>query len=153
MIICMTVKGRFARLSLMSKMSWPVRYYLRQVLGFRSELPSDTEVRLHVFGEPNFAEGQSGELVGKMLAAMGLTRQDVNLLEMGQMKLPEGLCLFLGREPAQSNGLIGSNLGVLNDHASGKFLVTYSPAELLKKPDLKRQAWAHLQVLMGELRV
>lgn len=124
--------------------------------------------------------GRAGQLLTKMIEAMGLSREEVfigNILkcrppdnrdplpdEMAtcrsilneQIRLinPEYICA-LGRIAAQAlletNTPLGKLRGSFHDWNGRKVVVTYHPAALLRNPNWKRPAWEDLQMLMGEL--
>jgi DNA polymerase len=123
-------------------------------------------------GEP--FTGQEGVLLGAMLRALGLTREQVYLTNIVKCATPEHreptaqeaqacapylqrqialvqprVILLLGRVAAQTllqcDTPIGKLRGTVHRHEGGAPLVaTYHPAYLLRSPLEKRQAWADL---------
>lgn len=146
-------------------------------LCFMGEAPGADEDRL---GEPFV--GRSGELLTKMLAACGLSRDDVYILNtlkcrppgnrnptpeesqacrpflLRQLELidPEYICC-LGAVAAQNfletTTSIGRLRGRVHLKDGRKVVCTYHPAYLLRNPLAKRPAWEDLQMLMGELGI
>ncbi len=150
----------------------------------------DANAELVFVGEgPGFHEDQSGlafvgkagELLSKMITAMGLTRDEVFIAnvvkcrppnnrrphpdEMGtclpflreQLKIiqPKVIC-SLGRTAAIGLGLIGSDdpLGRnrgFKDWEGIPAMITYHPAYLLRQPGDKGKAWHDLQQLFPHL--
>lgn len=123
--------------------------------------------------------GEEGALLRNMVAAMGLTMDDVYLCAFAPRYMPMAATadyaqyaalwrrhasflkaqhiLILGNQAAQL--IFGKNLpdmrGRLHDvnHDVGKMVgtATFHPRGLLKKPMAKRQAWRDLQFLMKEM--
>jgi len=124
--------------------------------------------------------GLAGQLLTKIIQALGLTRDQVYIANMvkcrppqNRVPLPEELAACrrfldaqialiqphvicaLGRTAA--NALLNSEapLGALRgrDHALGSIpvVVTYHPAHLLRHPEAKREAWADVQRLLPYL--
>jgi len=126
--------------------------------------------------------GKSGQLLTKMLAAIGIARQDVYIANVVKCRPPQNrdpmpdetatcrpfldaqieaigpeVIVCLGRPSAQSvMSDRSSSLSALRSrlHKLGKrdLLVTYHPAFLLRNPVKKRDAWADL-VMLRELLV
>ena len=124
--------------------------------------------------------GAAGQLLTKMIAAMGLRREDVyigNILKCRppgnrnpekheieqcipilkkQIDIikPEFICA-LGRIAAHSLLGVSQPLGKLrgrfHDIGGIKLIVTYHPSALLRNPQWKRPAWEDLQMLMREM--
>lgn len=124
--------------------------------------------------------GRAGQLLNNMIAAMGLRRDQVYIANIvkcrpPQNRVPEPVeantcSLFLFRQidvirpevivalgSTAATYLLGgkSPLSALRGrihHARGaKLIVTYHPAYLLRDPRQKKEAWADLQIAMGEL--
>jgi DNA polymerase len=144
-------------------------------LMFVGEAPGEQE---DLRGEPFV--GRAGELLDKMIEAMGWTRQSVYITNILMSRPPGnrnpqpdevGACLpflkakidaiaprvivALGR-PA-SNTLLGTDApisalrGKFHDRLGTKVMPTFHPAYLLREPDRKRDAWADLKLVMAEL--
>jgi len=140
--------------------------------------------RLVVIGEAPGADedasghpfvGAAGQLLTKMLAAIGLAREDVYITNVLKCRPPGNrppapdetaacrpyleeqirlldpeLLLLLG--PAATQAVLGTDRGVralrgqLTTMADGRAtLPTYHPADLLRTPESKREAWLDLQ--------
>ncbi len=144
-------------------------------LCFVGEAPGADEDRL---GEPFV--GRAGQLLNKMIEAMGLRRSDVYICNVikcrppqnrtpdltevrncadfldEQLNIiqPEFICA-LGSVAAKR--LLGPATalskarGRLFHYLGAKVIVTYHPAYLLRNPNAKRDAWADLQMLMREM--
>ena len=144
-------------------------------LMFVGEAPGEHE---DLRGEPFV--GRAGELLDKMIEAMGWSRQSVyvaNILkcrppgnrnpqpdEIGQcmpfLKAQIGsiaprIIVALGRPAA--NQLLGVDApisalrGKFHDRHGTKVMPTFHPAYLLREPDRKRDAWADLKLVIAEL--
>ena len=144
-------------------------------LVFVGEAPGADEDRT---GEPFV--GRAGELLDKMIEAMGWSRQSVyiaNLLKcrppnnrnpapdetrecrpflMAQLEvIAPRIIVALGR-PA-SNALLGTDApisslrGKFHERWGVRILPTFHPAYLLREPARKRDAWADLKLVMNEL--
>ncbi len=107
--------------------------------------------------------GESGELTLKMIDAMKLGSADVFILEWNHAHTPAPLeimqtllrtakpVLIFGAGTARS--LIGHfpAIGEWSAWEGVRFVATESPHDLLMRPELKRVAWAHMQVFMRGL--
>jgi uracil-DNA glycosylase len=144
-------------------------------LMFVGEAPGEQE---DLRGEPFV--GRAGELLDKMIEAMGWTRQSVYITNILMSRPPGnrnpqpdeiGACLpflhakiqaiaprvivALGRPAA--NTLLGTDApisalrGKFHDRHGTKVMPTFHPAYLLREPDRKRDAWADLKLVMAEL--
>ena len=146
-------------------------------LCFMGEAPGADEDRL---GEPFV--GRAGQLLNKMLAACGLAREEVYILNVlkcrppgnrnpapeesqecrkflrRQLDLidPEYICC-LGAVAAQNfletTTSIGRLRGEVHRHEGRKVICTYHPAYLLRNPSAKKDAWEDLKLLMRQLGV
>jgi len=126
--------------------------------------------------------GRAGQLLTKMIEAMGLTRKDVficNVLKcrppenrppkpdektnckpflLRQLELikPEVICA-LGTHAAQSllqtEETISALRGKMHTYAGVKLVCTFHPAYLLRNPSAKKDAWGDLQKVMSLLRL
>ncbi|MBN2725595.1 MAG: uracil-DNA glycosylase [Deltaproteobacteria bacterium] len=124
--------------------------------------------------------GRAGDLLTKMIEAMGLNRQDVYIANIvkcrppgnrdplpseivsciGALKMqisiikPE-LILCLGRVSAQTLLSDTRSMKHLRGHfhkyAETLLAVTYHPSYLLRNPDAKKDAWSDLQMIMKKL--
>jgi DNA polymerase len=144
-------------------------------LMFVGEAPGEQEDRR---GEPFV--GRAGELLDKMIEAMGWTRDSVYIANTLKCRPPNNrnpqadelapcmpflraqiasiaprIIVALGRPAA--NQLLGTDApisslrGRFHDRFGTKIMPTFHPAYLLREPDRKRDAWADLKVVMGEL--
>ncbi len=124
--------------------------------------------------------GRSGQLLTKMIEAMGLKREDVYILNVVKCRPPnnrrpekdevascEGylfsqielvnpeVMVALGAtamETLLKNGeKIGNIRGKVLTYRNRKLIVTYHPAYLLRNPPAKKFVWDDLKVVMGEL--
>ncbi len=124
---------------------------------------------------------EAGELLTKMIAAMGLRLEEVYLTNLLKCKPPTGqiareeealICLkylekqiellqpklivAFGELPART--LARADIGLeklrLQDHSfkGRKLFLTHHPRELLQAPDKKREAWNDLQKVMSHLK-
>ncbi len=124
--------------------------------------------------------GRAGQLLTKMIEAIGLSREKVyigNILKCRppgnrdplpsevalcrpyldqQMEMidPKVVCA-LGRIAAQTlldtSRSLGELRGLVHPFRGRKLLVTYHPAALLRNPHLKRPAWDDLKLLRAQL--
>jgi DNA polymerase len=144
-------------------------------LMFVGEAPGADEDRL---GEPFV--GRAGELLDKMIEAMGWTRHTVYIANILKSRPPGNrnpepdevaacfpflerqieaiaprIIVSLGR-PA-SNGLLGNDMpisalrGRFHDRRGVRVMPTFHPAFLLRTPERKRDAWNDLKLVMAEL--
>ena len=144
-------------------------------LMFVGEAPGADEDRI---GQPFV--GKAGQLLDKMIEAMGWTRDTVyiaNVLkcrppgnrnpepdEVAQcfpfllaqiMSLRPRVIVALGRPAANallsSSAPISALRGRFHDHRGIRVMPTFHPAFLLRSPDRKRDAWSDLKQVMAEL--
>jgi DNA polymerase len=144
-------------------------------LMFVGEAPGEQEDKR---GEPFV--GPAGELLDKMIVAMGWSRQSVYInniiccrppgnrnpqpdevaackpfLEARIAAIAPRIIVALGRPAA--NTLLGTDApistlrGKFHDRNGIKVMPTFHPAYLLREPDKKRDAWADLKLVMAEL--
>jgi DNA polymerase len=144
-------------------------------LMFVGEAPGADEDRL---GEPFV--GRAGELLDKMIEAMGWTRETVYIANILKSRPPGNrnpepdevaacfpflerqieaiaprVIVALGR-PA-SNGLLANTApisalrGRFHDRRGVRVMPTFHPAFLLRTPERKRDAWSDLKLVMAEL--
>jgi DNA polymerase len=145
-------------------------------LMFVGEGPGEQEDKR---GEPFV--GPAGELLDKMIDAMGWSRDSVYINNIVMCRPPGnrnpqpdevGACkpflearigavapriiVALGRPAA--NTLLGTDApistlrGRFHDRNGVKVMPTFHPAYLLREPDKKREAWADLKLVMAELQ-
>ncbi|HEY5927459.1 MAG TPA: uracil-DNA glycosylase [Kofleriaceae bacterium] len=144
-------------------------------LMFVGEAPGEQEDKR---GEPFV--GPAGELLDKMIDAMGWSRQTVYInnilccrppgnrnpqpdevaackpfLEARIASIAPRIIVALGRPAA--NTLLGTDApisalrGKFHDRHGIKVMPTFHPAYLLREPDRKRDAWADLKLVIAEL--
>ncbi len=144
-------------------------------LMFVGEGPGEQEDKR---GEPFV--GPAGELLDKMIEAMGWSRESVYINNIVSCRPPGNrnpqpdevaackpfleariasvrprIIVALGRPAA--NTLLGTDApistlrGRFHDRNGIKVMPTFHPAYLLREPDRKRDAWADLKLVMGEL--
>jgi DNA polymerase len=131
-------------------------------------------------GEPFV--GAAGQLLNRILAACGLRREDVYILNVLKCRppgnrtpwpeevancrayferqldviRPEFICC-LGAVAAQSllrtTRSLGQLRGKFYQYGHSKVMVTYHPAYLLRTPDMKRATWDDIKMLLGEMGV
>lgn len=124
--------------------------------------------------------GRAGQLLDKMIEAMGLKREDVYICNVVKCRPPENrnpepdeiaacspylhrqldaikpeVIVALGKFAAQTlletEEKISDLRGRLHDYRGFKFVPTFHPAYLLRNPPAKREAWEDLQLVMKEL--
>jgi DNA polymerase len=142
---------------------------------FVGEAPGEHE---DLRGEPFV--GRAGELLDKMIEAMGWTRASVYITNTIKCRPPGNRspqpdelasCLpFLAAQTASiaprvivalgrpaANQLLGTDApisalrGKFHDRHGTKVMPTFHPAYLLREPDRKRDAWADLKLVIAEL--
>lgn len=125
--------------------------------------------------------GAAGQLLDKMITAMGLTREECYIANVVKCRPPEnatptpdqaGMCqpyleaqirllrpkFLVALGAAASHALTGSTDGVARQRGRVQrrgdipLVVTYHPAALLRNVDYKRPTWADLQLVMARLR-
>lgn len=144
-------------------------------LMFIGEGPGEQE---DLRGEPFV--GRAGELLDKMIAAMGWSRDTVYIANVVKCRPPRNrdpepdeiaacepflakqiaavrprLIVTLGRPAAQlvlrSRQSIGRLRGSFHNHQGIPVMPTYHPAYLLRNPDAKRSTWNDLKRVIAEL--
>jgi DNA polymerase len=123
--------------------------------------------------------GAAGQLLDKMVAAMGYARDDVYICNVVKCRPPENrtprpeealacsqflvpqletvapkMIVALGRCAAQALGVAeatGAWRGRFGDWRGIPVMPTYHPAYLLRSPEFKRTVWEDLQQVMGRL--
>jgi uracil-DNA glycosylase len=149
---------------------------IRPRLCFMGEAPGADEDRQ---GFPFV--GRAGKLLTDMIErGMGLTRDDVYILNVLKCRppdnrtpnsdevancreyferqiaalQPEFICC-LGTVAAQSlletTTPVGKLRGRIHNYRGSKVIVTYHPSYLLRSPDMKKEAWIDLQLLLKEM--
>lgn len=125
--------------------------------------------------------GAAGELLDKMLAAIGRDRSSIYLAALSCLRSPDGRftpetvrqCAALARHhiglvqpkaallfgDAAAKAMVGQPVAqararwheIATPQGPVKALITFSPAYLLNQPNAKRRAWEDLQMLIQEL--
>ncbi|VGO22736.1 uracil-DNA glycosylase [Pontiella sulfatireligans] len=124
--------------------------------------------------------GKAGRLFGKMIEAMGYQRSEVYIANVVKCRPPDNrkpkreemvLCLpylrqqirliqpkiLVGLGGTAVEGLLGKPVritrmrGVWQEYEGIKLMPTFHPAYLLRDPTKKKDAWADLQLVLGEL--
>lgn len=146
-------------------------------LVFIGEAPGFEEDRQ---GEPFV--GKAGQLLTKMIEAMGLKREDVYIANIvkcrppnnrtpkleeietclpyliGQLeKIKPKIICALGNVAAQtllkSDKTISRLRGMFHEMGEMKIMPTFHPAFLLRNPEYKREVWQDLKLIMEELKI
>jgi DNA polymerase len=142
---------------------------------FVGEAPGEQEDKR---GEPFV--GPAGELLDKMIEAMGWTRQTVYIANIVKCRPPGNrnpqpdevaacspflnaqiaaigprILVALGRPAANTllgiDAPIGALRGTFHDRMGVKVMPTFHPAYLLREPAKKREVWDDLKLVMAEL--
>ena len=124
--------------------------------------------------------GRSGQLLTKMIEAMGVKREQVFIANVVKCRPPENrppkpaeveqcrpfleaqikmlkpkVVVALGKTAAanllQTKQAIGELRGKMHSYQGTKLLVTFHPAYLLRNPPAKKDCWEDLQIAMKEL--
>lgn len=126
--------------------------------------------------------GRAGQLLTRIINAMGLERSDVYITNVVKCRPPQNrkpepdemascepfllmelrtinpdVIVCLGATAAQSILKTKENLGSLrgkfHSYGKAKVMVTYHPAALLRNPAFKKPMWNDMQLVMKELRI
>lgn len=126
--------------------------------------------------------GRAGQLLNKIIEAMGLKRSDVYISNIVKSRPPDNrtptpeemaawepylfqelrtiepdVVVCLGSTAAQSilktKTSLGSLRGKFHSYGKIKIMVTYHPAALLRNPNFKKPLWEDMQVVMKELGI
>lgn len=126
--------------------------------------------------------GRAGQLLNKIIEAMGLKREDVYICNVVKCRPPDNrtpepdematceqflfkqiraidpvVIVCLGSTAAQSvlksKLSLGSLRGKFHQFGRAKLMVTYHPAALLRNPNFKKPLWEDMQVVMKELGI
>ena len=148
----------------------------RADLMFAGEAPGADEDQQ---GEPFV--GRAGQLLTKIIEAMGLTRDDVYianvikcrppgnrnpkpieietcepfLLRQVELIQPKVICAlgsFAAQALLRTDQKISRLRGQFHDYHGAKLMPTYHPAFLLRNPHAKREVWEDMQKVMAELK-
>jgi DNA polymerase len=145
-------------------------------LMFIGEAPGEQE---DLRGEPFV--GRAGELLDKMIEAMGWTRESVYIANILKSRPPGNrnpqpdevaactpfleaqiraiaprIIVTLGRPAA--NHILGNDApisvlrGKFHDRGGVQVMPTFHPAYLLREPDKKKETWADLKLVIAELQ-
>lgn len=105
--------------------------------------------------EQSYFSGEAGDLWAKMRAAMSLGSKRILEVETDQEDVEGVLLDLLNSYPAAVSLILrmdprrGSDFRVLG---SSKVLESFAPTSLVSAPELKKQAWADLQLVMKFLK-
>ena len=131
-------------------------------------------------GEPFV--GRAGQLLTKVIEAMGLTRDEVYianvikcrppnnrnpkrieiescepyLIRQVELIKPKVICAlgtFAAQMLLRTEAKISSLRGKFHEYCGTKVMPTYHPAYLLRNPDGKREVWEDMQKIMAELNL
>jgi DNA polymerase len=126
--------------------------------------------------------GRAGQLLNKIIEAMGLKREDVYICNVVKCRPPDNrtpepdematceqflfkqirsiepeVIVCLGSTAAQSvlksKLSLGSLRGKFHQYGRAKLMVTYHPAALLRNPNFKKPLWEDMQIVMKELGI
>lgn len=126
--------------------------------------------------------GRAGQLLTKIIGAMGLTREEVYICNILKCRPPENrnpkpeeieacesflieqiraidpevicaLGTFAVRTLLNTDSPISLLRGKFHSYRGIKFMPTYHPAYLLRNPRAKKQVWEDVQMIMKELKV
>ncbi|HVK61569.1 MAG TPA: hypothetical protein VM432_08470 [Bdellovibrionales bacterium] len=149
--------------------------YLKNVLGIESivfdsvvvsSADSATDVRISAIeGAPKMLvfgaalkgslpfEGEARELLEKMIQAMKLTLKEVVLIEWTPATevVPESVQTLMSTFEALPRLVFGNEAAVTLRAGSGD-VATHSVSTLLRRPELKKETWTHLQKVMKALK-
>ncbi|WP_372847082.1 uracil-DNA glycosylase family protein [Pontiella sp.] len=124
--------------------------------------------------------GKAGQLLSKMIDAMGYTREEVYIANVVKCRPPGNrkpvreemdLCLpylrrqielikpkvIVGLGGTAMEGLLGRPAGITRmrgvwqEYEGIKLMPTFHPSYLLRDPSKKKEAWADLKLVLGEL--
>ncbi len=124
--------------------------------------------------------GKAGQLLDKMIEAMGYRREDVFIANVVKCRPPNNrkpvreemdMCLpylrqqirlirpkiIVGLGGTAMEGLLGRPVGITRmrgvwqEYAGIKLMPTFHPSYLLRDPSKKKDAWADLKLVLGEL--
>ncbi len=126
--------------------------------------------------------GEAGQLLDKMIQAMGLSREEVYIANVVKCRPPGNrdpepdeieacsfylyrqldlirpqvivaLGKFAARTLLQTDTRISELRGKFHSYRGTKLMPTFHPAYLLRNPESKREAWADLQLVARELGI
>ncbi|MCA9810520.1 MAG: uracil-DNA glycosylase [Candidatus Dadabacteria bacterium] len=126
--------------------------------------------------------GRAGQLLNKIIEAMGLKREDVYISNIVKSRPPDNrtptpdemaewepflfqelrsinpdVVVCLGNTASQSilktKASLGSMRGKFHRYGKFKVMVTYHPAALLRNPNFKKPLWEDMQQVMKELGI
>ena len=108
-------------------------------------------------------DSQAGQLLDKMIAAMGLVPNEICVLEVDSSVVREltdlnpRMIVALGQDVLAALLGAGESLsqhrGKISEWGSARLLATFDPADLLAQPALKRDAWADLKKVAEALDI
>ncbi len=101
--------------------------------------------------------GEADQLLGKMIAAMGYTRDDVIIANREQLaSLKPKVIVTLGatalnRLMGPETASLAARRGQWLTHEGAAVMPTFHPAYLLHMPEAKKEAWADLKAVLKKL--
>lgn len=129
-----------------------------------AELPAQACPRIVFVGESLDEAQPAGQLLGKMIEAMGLRREEVAVVEVGGLEASiTGGSLWSGRAPevliALGDTAARALLGPRAEAVRGRWaesggirvMPTHAPSRLLQSPELKREVWEDLKSVASAL--
>lgn len=125
--------------------------YFSDVLGVREILvqqtPAPTTSRIIFLDEKGIRTAEGKDLLEKMIGAMKLDEGEYKILEIDISEISTNLELL---EAAQTTVSFSKSLAsfISNNFPRINLESTFSPEELLKKPELKREVWESLKKIM-----
>jgi len=111
-----------------------------------------------VFVGEDLASGPSADLLGKMIAAMGLGARQSRILDLSEVpqlrEYSPQWVITLGERATsavfEAPTSVEQHRGRLHHLAVGKVMPTYHPSELLRNPEKKKPCWDDLQLIMQD---
>ncbi|HVJ64903.1 MAG TPA: uracil-DNA glycosylase family protein [Bdellovibrionota bacterium] len=111
-----------------------------------------------VFVGEDLSSGPSADLLGKMIAAMGLGARQSRILDLSEVShlsehSPQWIITLGERATSavfEGPTSVEENRGRLHHLAVGKVMPTYHPSELLQQPEKKKPCWEDLQLIMQD---
>jgi DNA polymerase len=127
--------------------------------GFFFEGPESASV-FFIDSGPSFFKGETGELLSRIIAAMGLSAEKVLICNSGAPRavaekirqVSPKVIITLGEEAGRV--ILGSEFfleklrGKFHEFEGIRVMPTFHPALLLKQPQYKRQVWEDMKLVM-----
>jgi hypothetical protein len=116
-----------------------------------------------VFISSQASEKAETDLLHKMIEAMGLKKDEVLIAHLSETITPgleniqPQIWVALGETIAQTllatSSPVAELRGLFKPFKGAKLIATFHPADMIKKPDLKKSVWADLQNVAKELGI